>query len=96
MMALSLQRADMPFGAYLPIVEDGVLYNSCAGPGTNAGFQAIAIPKKAGDKPTILWNLDKTALYGSLVNNTLFFYVASPLYVDGFVYQVGTAGYLVD
>jgi outer membrane protein assembly factor BamB len=81
-----------PFGAYLPIVEEGVLFNSCTHPG--AEFQAIAIPKKAGDKPTLLWKLDKAALYGSWVHNMIFFYVASPLYVDGLVYQVGTAGYL--
>ena len=80
------------FGAYLPIVEDGVLYNSC---NSAHAFQAVAIAKHAGDKPTLSWNVDRTTLYGSLINNMLFFYIASPLYVNGLVYQMLPAGNLV-
>jgi len=79
------------FGAYHPVVEDGVLYNSCLRAGE---FQAVAIAKQAGAKPTEIWHLDKTTLYGPMVDSALFFFIASPLYVDGLVYQVAPHGAL--
>ncbi len=80
------------FGPYLPVVEDGVLYNSIS---RKREFQAVSIPSKTGDKPKVLWSLDKAAIYGPLINTIDPFYIASPLYVSGLLYQVLPSGYLV-
>jgi outer membrane protein assembly factor BamB len=82
------------WGCDIPVVENGVLYNSC---NRDAGytFQAIGIPTKAGAKPQIIWTLDGKAIYGHLLSFMLIFHVASPLYADGLVYQVDATGNLV-
>lgn len=79
-------------GVYVPVAEDGVLYNSCSRR-NQYWFEALAVP--IGGKSEKNWKLDARTLYGSLVDTTLFYYVASPLYVDGLVYQVDMTGILV-
>jgi outer membrane protein assembly factor BamB len=69
---------------YVPVVEDGVLYNS-----SNRlaySFEAIEIPKQDGEKHKVIWNLDTKTLYGPSGNIFGGYYVASPLFVDGVIY----------
>jgi hypothetical protein len=82
------------WGAYVPVVEDGVLYNPCSGRRA-WWFEAIAIAGKAGAKASTLWRLDADTLYGPLVGSTSFFYIASPLHVDGLLYQIEMSGLLL-
>ena len=82
------------WGCYVPVVEDGVLYNSSNGPG-DGSFAAIAIPKQHSTQPEILWKLEPKMLYGPLGYRSGPFFVSSPLYVDGLVYQVDAYGKLV-
>jgi len=83
-------RSFSTWGSYVPVVEDGFLYNPCTRRNEYA-FHAMAIPGKKGAD----WKLDAKTLYGNLLANTAFFYVASPLYVDGLVYQVEMSGILL-
>jgi outer membrane protein assembly factor BamB len=83
-------RGFTTWGCYVPVVEDNVLYNPCTRRHEWA-FEAIAVPGKAGAN----WKLTAKALYGPLVSTTAFFYNASPLYVDGLIYQVDMSGILV-
>ncbi len=85
------------WGVYVPVVENGVLYSSC-NRRRQYEFEAMEIPidpRAIGEQQGANWKLDARTLYGSLVDTTLFFYVASPLYVDGFVYQVDMTGIMV-
>ena len=82
------------WGCFMPVVEDGVLYSPCNRRG-DWSFEALGIPKKPGAKPGVIWKLDAKTLYGLLVGSTGFFYIASPLYVDGLLYQVEMSGILV-
>ena len=77
----------------IPVVEDGVLYNPSNGRG-DYSFMAITIPKQDGDTHKVLWQLDAKTLYGPL-GDFFVTYVASPLYVQGLIYQVDSTGNLV-
>ena len=79
------------YGCYIPIMEDGVLYNPCNRWGHE--FQAIAIPGRDDEKHKVIWNLDEKTLYGPLVHEK-WFSVASPLFADGLIYQVDLIGNL--
>ena len=76
-----------------PVVEDGVIYNFCWARG-NPSIEAIAIPKQDGDKHKTIWKLDAKTLYGPQ-GNLFESYIASPLSVDGLIYEVTSAGDLV-
>jgi hypothetical protein len=77
----------------VPVVENGVLYNSCHLLGwTDWPFEAIALPKQSGGKHQLIWSLDAKTVYGPANDNP--FQIASPLFVDGLVYQVDGYGHL--
>ena len=52
-------------GMYIPVVEDGVLYNP-SNRRVEYSFEAIAIPKQDGDTHKVIWKLDAKTLYGPL------------------------------
>ena len=78
----------------IPIVEDGVLYNPSNRRG-DYSFEAIAIPKQDGETHKVIWQLDAKTLYGPIGNFFGGDYTASPLYVNGLIYQVDSTGNLV-
>ena len=81
------------WGCYVPIVEDGILYNSCHLVNwTDFPFEAVSLSKKAGAGPQIAWSLPAKTVYGPV--GDLPFQIASPVYVDGLIYQVDGYGHL--
>jgi outer membrane protein assembly factor BamB len=80
------------FGCYVPVVEDGVLYNSVGRSNGDHFVEAIQLPQKPGGRGNRIWLLDGKTLYGPLGEAP--FQTASPLYVDGLLYQVDMYGHL--
>ncbi len=83
-------RRFFTWGTYIPVVENGILYNPCYNRG-GYSFRAMAIAGKKG----INWHIDKEDLYGPYLDNTAIFYVASPLLVDELLYQVDLTGLML-
>lgn len=85
-------RSFVTFGCFVPVVESNVLYSS-SNRRHQYWFEAFAVPLKGKSEKN--WRLGARALYGGLVDSTAFFYVASPLYVDGLIYQIEMSGILL-
>ena len=88
-----IEKGYNKMGEYTPIVNEGVLYSSCNRRPVYE-FEAIELPKKDGDKHKLLWKLAPATLYG-LPGDLFASIIASPLYVEGLIYQVTTTGKLV-